>query len=208
MELPEKLPDSGFLNIFTYFCLMDSFWIYIIIAIVYAITRVFKKATEPGDVGAPPPDREVRHDESGPAPSQRPRQLTFEELLREITEAKQPTPPKPAPRPVPAPEPYASYDAADKDEDESLEEVNYNYNKKNRKVPEQRETERVSLEELYLKKSAEGSHSVLETGKFEQFEEKKEPGLLENYLGDIKDAEGWKKAVVMNEILTPRFRYW
>src|SRR5687768_1798568 len=96
-------------------------WIYLIIAIIYGISRMMKKAdNQPKDVSAPRPDRTVRYD---PAPAaEKPKQLTFEDLLREITEAKQP--PKPVYQPPQPTAEYVDYDEQIGEEEQDLEDVN------------------------------------------------------------------------------------
>jgi hypothetical protein len=42
-------------------------------------------------------------------------------------------------------------------------------------------------------------------GKFKEFEQEKKRNLLEEYITDFKDPEGFKKAVVMSEILKRKF---
>src|SRR5690349_9802227 len=102
-----------------------QFWIYVIIAIIYIVSRAMKKAdSQPKDLPGPRADREVRYDSTPPL--EKPKQLTFEELLREITETKQPQ--KPAYQPVPQPKAeYVDYDDQIGEEEQNLEDVNYDY---------------------------------------------------------------------------------
>lgn len=188
---------------------MDSIWIYIIIAVVYGVLKLFKKAANPGDAGAPPPDR----GDARPSTTQRPRQLTFEELLKEITEAKQEA--KPAPQPqrptyesterTPT---YVDYDDDIQEEEKSLEQVDYEYRKKDTAYERYTEAKRIALESPSLGETLRSQSKDVEYGKFKEFEVKKETRLLDTYLKDLQDPDGWKKAVVMSEILNRRFQYW
>src|SRR3712207_4949400 len=98
---------------------MDSFWIYVIIAIIYVITRALKKPeNQPKDIGDTNPGRPVNYDPT-PVGTNKPKPLTFEELLKEITEAKQ-QPAQPSyetKRHVPE---YVDYDDDLKEEEQDL----------------------------------------------------------------------------------------
>jgi hypothetical protein len=177
-------------------------WIYIIIGLIYFLSKFLKKSEQP-PVETPDPMRR-RATGSGPAPveSERPKPLTFEELLREITEGKQP------PKPVFQPAPYRKYETFDEnleDEARSLENVTENdrddaailksYERANSQVPL-----RSSLEETLSLKD-----TVMDFGKFKVFEEQKKRNLAIEYFKIFRNREGIKQAVVMSEILKRKF---
>jgi hypothetical protein len=179
-------------------------WIYLIVGIIYLVSRALKKPqSQPTDVPDYKPDRQVRYDSTPPPSVEKPKQLTFEELLREITEAKQPKPPVYEPvQPRPA---YVDYDDQIGEEAQDLEDVNYNYRKKDKLYDDYEEGKR----QAFLRPSLEETMNVRDTnmdfGKFKVFERVQQRDLLEEYTKDFKDPEGLKKAVVMSEILNRKF---
>src|SRR5688572_28692178 len=100
------------------------FWI--IIGIIYLITRARKKAAQQ-------PTIDPRNFDQSENPNRIPgKPVTFEDLLREIQSAKAPVEPKPEPKPyyeAPSYPKYEDYDDNLEDEEKSLEEVNYDQRK-------------------------------------------------------------------------------
>src|SRR5271154_847421 len=89
--------------------------IWIVLGIIYLISRARKKRTP--DMPSSAPDEQVPDDKP----------VTFEELLREIQAAKGP---KPQPQPVLRPAPdlkTVDYDDDLKEEEQPIEDTNYNY---------------------------------------------------------------------------------
>ncbi len=185
---------------------MDNlqFWIYVIIAIIYVVSRALKKGRQDGPSSDSPADR---------APDREtPKQLTFEELLREITEAKQPRQqPQPISKPVqktvPKPQPaYVDYDEDLGEEAEDLEDENYQYKKPDDQVTEIYEKAkreafiRPSLEDTLWKEKKDVSYS-----RFREFSMVKRNNLLDEYVAELKKPAGFKKAIVLSEILNRRF---
>jgi hypothetical protein len=167
--------------------------IYIVIGVIYVISRIIKKSgNQPGDIS-----NEPEH----PAPtktatSAKPRQLTFEELLKEISDAKtgQQTPSKPS---------YTDYDDDLEEEEKDLETVTYDRDEKVREVYEQAKRQafaRPSLEETLKLKDTD-----VKFGRFKAFEGESQRNLLEEYTRDFQDPEGLRKAFVMSEILNRKF---
>src|SRR5688500_17357652 len=77
-------------NLFYYFCLMEQFWIYIIIGVIYFLSRLLKKPEqENGESPESQRPAQRRPGQPDQTTGDRPKALTFEELLREITEGKQ-----------------------------------------------------------------------------------------------------------------------
>lgn len=185
---------------------MDNlqFWIYIIIAVIYMVSRAMKKGQQSQRQGR---EEQGELDTSGGGEaSEKP--ITFEDLLREITEGK-----KPAPKQVPREEPmkpvvtkpkpaYVDYDDDLKDEIEDLEDVNYKSEERVYDIYEKAKQEaflRPSLEE------AQGERKAVDYGRFKEFSIKKRSTLLDEYVAELKKPSGFKKAVVMSEILNRRF---
>ena len=184
---------------------MDSFWIYVIIAIIYGISRALKKPeNQPKDVADPRPDRQVNYDKTPPS-GQRPKAMTFEELLKEITEAKLPQQPAYETRRH-EPE-YVDYDDDIKEEIQDLEEVSYNkrYKEEERANAVYEEAKRLAFNRPSLEETLKVSDTNVQFGKFKVFEDQQNRNVLEDYTKYFQDPEGLKKAVVLTEILNRKF---
>jgi hypothetical protein len=184
---------------------MDSFWIYVIIAIIYGISRALKKPeNQPKDVADPRPDRPVNYDQT-PPPGQRPKAMTFEELLKEITEAKQP--PQPTYETKRHQPEYVDYDDDIKEEAEDLEEVSYEkrYREEERANAVYEEAKRQAFNRPSLEETLKVSDTNVQFGKFKVFEEQQSRNVLEDYTKDLQDPSGLKKAVILTEILNRKF---
>jgi hypothetical protein len=180
---------------------MDSFqfWLYVIIGIIYLISTVMKKRK--GQIPGSEGESEGRPTEPD---RNEDKQLTFEELLREITQSKQPIPER-TPEPVVSRSPRTNYDDNVDEEEEDLEDVDYDYKKKDT-IYKTYETEKQqafyhkSLEEDWKREKIE-----VTSGKFKNFEEEEKPDLMLAYLGEMKNVESLKKAFVVSEILKTKF---
>jgi len=182
---------------------MDSqLWVSIIIAVIYLVVRVLKKSeNQPKGAGDSKPEREVRYDQT--PPTEKPKQLSFEDLLREITEAKQPK--KPVYEPVQPKAEYVDYDDDVRAEEQDLEDVNYNYREKVRQNKEYEDAKRLAFERPSLEETMNVRDTNMQFGKFKVFEQEQKKNLLEKYTKDFQDPEGFKRAVVMSEILNRKF---
>jgi hypothetical protein len=183
---------------------MDAqFWVYVIIAIIYGLSRLLKKPENaPPDVGEQRPGRPVKYNPTPSAEKSKP--LTFEELLKEITEAKVPKAPETVSMPR---QDYVDYDENIPDERQSLEELSTQ-----RREEESRRTQDVYEEakrQAFARPSLEETLRLSDTrvqfGKFKEFELKKERNLIEEYSLNFKDPEGLKRAFIMSEILNRKF---
>ncbi len=177
-----------------------QFWLYVLIGVIYLLSRVLKKpekkAEELPDVR---PDKPVTRFEPPPAKPRAPTKvLTFEELLKEITESRS------QPKAPPQEEEYANYEEDLKEEEQDLEDVNYDY-KRDKVAVEYEEAKqhaflRPSLEETLNIKDIDTTFE-----KFKVFEQADQANLMDRYLVDFYDPEGLKKAIVMSEILQRKF---
>lgn len=178
-----------------------QFWLYVIIGVIYLLSRVMKKQSPktPADLPETRPEKPVTRFDAPPAKPRAPaKTLTFEELLREITESK--TQQKPAP----PEEKYVNYEDDIKDEVQDLEDVNYDYREdtvaKEYAAKEQQAFLRRSLEETM---SLESTDTTFE--KFKVFEQQAQSNPMDRYLTDFYDPDGLKKALIMSEILQRKF---
>ncbi len=186
---------------------MDAqFWIYVAIGAIYFISRFFKKPEEGAGEIPEKQQHEKRRSVNADLPRAETRQLTFEELLREITEGKQAQrKPEPGPElelePVPV---YEKYEQELAGEAKSLEEVNVNEPERVRWKPYEeippRAQERRSLEETLRLEDTK-----VDFGKFVAFENKQRKKLLDDYVKLIRNPESLRQAVVMSEILKRKF---
>lgn len=175
----------------------EKILIYIIIGIIYFLFNRLKKKG--------PEEQEVDGPGEQPSDSNRPRPVSFEELLREITEGKQPKPEQPVfeskrqYRPEPEPQPaYVDYDDDIEEEEKSLEKVTFDQERTNEIYENAKKMafNRPSLEESL--KLADVNTSF---GKFKEFEVKTERNLLLEYTKDLRDPKGFKKAFILSEVL-------
>jgi hypothetical protein len=178
-----------------------QFWLYVIIGVIYLLSRVMKKQSPktPADLPETRPDKPVTRFDTPPVKPRAPaKTLTFEELLREITESK--TEQKPAP----PEEEFVNYEDELKDEVQDLEDVNYDY-KGDKVAREYAATE----QQAFLRRSLEETMRLENTDttfeKFKVFEQQAQSNPMDRYLVDFNDPDGLKKAIIMSEILQRKF---
>lgn len=176
----------------------EKILIYLIIGIIYFLfNRLKKKAPEDEQEMETPPGQSPE--------STSPRPMSFEELLREITEGKQqqnqPPPVRerePDYRPVPAQPAYIDYDDDIEAEEKSLEKVSFDEERTN-KVYE--DAKKMAFNRPSLEESLKLADVNTTYGKFSEFDRKAEPNLLLEYTKDLRDPKGFKKALILSEIL-------
>jgi hypothetical protein len=176
-----------------------KFWIYIVIGAIYFLSRLLKKKSDSGEA-QPDPGRK-RTPETSPVGTVRPKPLTFEELLREITEGKQPQEPTFRPSPQPA---YKTFDDDLTDEARSLEEVNVDETQSSRPFKSYDEAARPIFRSS-LEDTLQLKDTVMEFGKFKVFQEQRKRNLSDDYFKIFRNPGGLKQAVVMSEILKRKF---
>jgi len=181
-----------------------QFWIWLIIIVVTLIARATRKKPEQ----RPRQDEQTRPEERSPLP------MSFEELLREIQEAK-------GTQQAPAPEtPIKSYripEPAYRPQEPTYQEVDYDDNL----GEEEQDLETVSDDrtatDIYerakqqafsrpsLEETMKLEDTVIKFGQFRGYETTEEKNPLAGFLNEIKDPEGFKKAFIMSEILQRKF---
>jgi hypothetical protein len=179
--------------------LMDSkIWFYIVVGIIYLVVTILKKKKDPAQGGSEPSGRDPQKPYS-----EQSKPLTFEELLREITEAKQP--PKPVYQ-APQGREVVDYDDNIQDEEKNLEVTDENEYQRRSRVYKEYEDARVNaFERPSLEETMKVGNTVMEYKKFKEFEQVKKRNLLAEYTKDLQDREGLRKAFVLSEILTRKF---
>ena len=176
---------------------MDSFqfWLYVIIGVIYLVSRARKKKADqspgPVDASEEKPFSSTRHE------GKKPKQLSFEELLKEITESKQ--------QRQPMEEPVVDYDENLEEEEKDLEDVEYDYRKQNKTYEVYEEAKKQAFFRPSLEETMKLQDTVVNFGKFKEFEKRAENNLAAEYLKEFHDTDSLKKAVVMSEILKRKF---
>src|SRR5690606_33215457 len=179
-------------------------WLYVIVGLIYLVSRFFKKeAEQPTDFPDSNPEKPARNFDvptERPVATSRPKTLTFEELLQEITQAKTKAPIEP-----PVQETYVNYDEeVPLVEEEDLEDVRYNY-RQDKVVQEYEAAKAKAFQHASLEDTLKLEDTEITFGKFKAFEEEKQENPLDRYVNDIYDVDSLKKAVVLSEILKTKF---
>lgn len=178
-------------------------WIYVIGGAIYLISRAVKKRQ--ADAGAPQPQPERRVNNQGEPQTAPHKGLTFEELLREITEAKEPA--RPIVQPTQSARKYVDYDDDLKEEAQDLEDVSGDYRKKDQAFYNTYENAKIqAFNRASLEETMKLEDTDMKFGKFKVFEEDDQTNYLNDYLKELKDPNGFKKAFVLSEVL--QRRYW
>lgn len=172
-----------------------QFWLYLIIGIIYLISRVRKKSDAENKPSDFRPEKPVQQYEQPSAkPSFNPQPKTFEDLLREITEGKISREPE-----------VVDYDDQLEEEEQDLEEIRSDYRSEDKIYEVYEDAKRQAFVKPSLEETMRLEDTEVKFGKFKAFEEEKKRDLLGEYLTDFRDPEGFKKAVVMSEILKQKF---
>ena len=188
-----------------------KFWIYLIIGVIYVLSRLLKKKEqEPTDSSPGQPQKPAQQfDLPSAKPTATPgKSLTFEELLREISESKTSTPQPVTVQTKPKLQPYqevVDYDDNLGDEEQDLEDVGYDYRKKDKIYYVYEEAKRKAFYRPSLEETMKVGDTDVTFGKFKEFEQTKQRDLAKEYLSELNDPQGMKKAIVMSEILQRRF---
>lgn len=182
-----------------------QFWLYVIIGVIYLISQVRKKAKQQQ---GPPTEKPLtrkptsqsptwQRETATPTSGQKP--MTFEDLLREITEAKTM---KDEPEYETYEKPEYDYDTDIEAEKLEPEVVDYRNTDSIYQKYEDAKTKDYSINSL--EESLKLEEVDMKFGKFKEFEAESKVNLLDLYTKDLRDPEGLKKAVILTEILSPR----
>lgn len=176
----------------------EKILVYIVIGIIYFLFNRLKKRSPQDE-----PDYERPSNESD-SDYDRPKPITFEDLLKEITEGKVQKPAEPVTQSKPeyAPKPpqpvYVDYDDEIEEEEKNLEKVTFDKERIN-------EVYENAKKQAFIRPSLEESMNLADVnttfGKFKEFETKTERNVLVEYIKDLRDPKGFKKALVLSEVL-------
>lgn len=171
---------------------------YIVLGLIYFIVNALKKKKPENEPG---PDRPQSRPQTN-----KPQPVTFEDLLREITEGKQPEkfPESPInqqkteyrqPHPKPA---YVDYDDDLEEEERSLEKTSFDDERSNKAYEE---AKRMAFNRPSLEETLKLDQVNTTFGRFKEFEKKQNSGVLFDYVKDLRDPKGFKKALILSEVL-------
>ena len=177
---------------------MDDYkiWFYLILGVIYILSKVLKK---PKSIPGSNP-KDTYSDTSASEPSEKP--LSFEELLREITEGKT-KPVQQKPKPVPS-TPYVDYDDNIGEEENDLEDVNYDYRNEDKIYETYEKAKKEAFERPSLEESLK-LQPMSEFGRFKEFEDNEKNTVLSEYSEAFNDPEGVRKAFVLSEIFNRKY---
>jgi hypothetical protein len=179
-------------------------WLYILFGVIYLISRLRKKPAQPTDFpeyGPENPAPNPGKNQPGRVETPASPQMTFEELLREITEGKTVRKEKSVPEVS-----YESYEDVVADEEKDQEVIDKNgYRSEDKVVAAYEEAKRQAFLRPSLEETMDLKNTDVTYGRFKGFEKEVQRNLLQEYMIDFKDPEGLKKAVVMSEILQRKF---
>lgn len=172
---------------------------YIILGAIYIIYSIVKKKK---------PENEPRPDRPQSRPqTNKPQPVTFEDLLREITEGKtEKFPESPVTQhkteyrpPVTRPsQTFIDYDDDLEDEEKSLERTNFDDDRSNKAYEE---AKRMAFNRPSLEETMKLEQVNTTFGRFKEFDKKQGSGLLTEYIKDLRDPKGFKKALILSEVL-------
>jgi len=185
---------------------MDTqFWIWLIIIVITLVARAYRAKSKP----QPREDAEPRRQEG---PSHRP--LTFEELLKEIQSANEPKevnePPFEPVRPYRAEpvyrKPEPTYQEVDYDDNLGEEEQDLETAVDDSKTTDIYETaKQQAFARPSLEETMKLEDTVVRFGQFKEYESHIEKGPMADFLAELRDPQGFRKAFIMSEILKTKF---
>lgn len=186
----------------------EKYWIYIAVGAIWFLSKLLKKKDD-SDTETPDASRPASRPTTERAiPTSQPKKtLTFEELLREISETKQS---QETSKPISIPKPVFADFEDEEEEERTLETIpSRNYKEPIYREPvvydEYAEGKRVAFNRPSLEETTKLSDTVVKFGKFKVFEEENQRNFLEEYMKDLRDPEGFRKAFVMSEILNRKY---
>ncbi|GCC50565.1 hypothetical protein SanaruYs_07800 [Chryseotalea sanaruensis] len=129
-----------------------------------------------------------------------PKPLTFEDLLKEITEAKDPYANPSPQRPV---QEFVSYDE-EIEEETTAEQVGYDY-RKEETYKTFEENKFAAFNRLSYEDTMKVGDTDVSFGKFKAFEEDNKPSMASEIMQEFSDPERVKRAFIMGEIFNRKY---
>lgn len=183
---------------------MDNiqFWIYVIVIVITLIARANKKKPNASDSG--------RGESMPPEPTSKP--ISFEDLLREIQEAKAPKQTKPVEVKVKPLVPVTpkKYDFEDYDDDleeetKSLEQPSYDTHRDDVIYETYEKAKRAAFERPSLEETMKVENTEVRYGQFKEYGKVEKESLASRIKRDLAEKENFKKAFILSEVLNRKF---
>ncbi len=172
-----------------------QFWIWLIVIVITLIARARrKKQPVDADSSEMPSRPQHRVEESS-------KQMTFEELLREIESSK-----TPLPKPIPA----KTYDRVDYDDNieeeaKSLENTNYQYPRPQQTLDIYEKAKQQAFFRPSLEETLKLDDTIVRFGQFKGYQHGERVSPAAEFAREVRNPSGFKKAFIMSEILKRRF---
>ena len=174
-----------------------QFWIWLIVIVITLIARANKKKAGPVQ---PPEDQPDYTPDS--QPSRQPKVITFEDLLREIQGEKAVTK-QTKPEPKPKEYDFVDYDDDIPEEIQDLEDVDYDLSKDEDVFKKYEAAQMEAKLKPIAKKKAEVGR-IIRSEHFKEYDLKKRNTSFD-FIAELKDPKGFKKAFIMSEILNKKY---
>lgn len=169
--------------------------LWIVIGLIYLFSRR-KKAEKP-------PERQPSRSDEQPVEEARPIPKSFEELLREIEGSKIPAPaPRMERRLEPEPE-VVDYD--DNLGEERQEELKRDYQKEDRIYQVYEEAKSQAFERPSLEETIKLEDTIVRFKQFKGYEKEVQKNEAHEFLQELRNPQGFRKAFVLSEILKRKF---
>ncbi|MFZ1808243.1 MAG: hypothetical protein WAU36_13520 [Cyclobacteriaceae bacterium] len=179
-----------------------QFWIWLIVIVITLIARANKKKAGQAPPPENIPDQSRRSQPATQQPPTKQQPVTFEDLLREIQGEKALSKPV-ASKPKEPEYDFVDYDDNIPDEIQDLEDVDYDHNKDERAF-QTYEAALKEAEKTPLVKESPNVGSIMRSEHFKEYSIKKKKVSF-NFLNELKDPQGFKKAFIMSEILNKKY---
>lgn len=164
--------------------------IWIVLGIIYLVSRARKKQVPDS---TPKPAADYSDDKP----------ISFEDLLKEIQGAKVP---KAQPQPVLEPiSEYQDYDDDLKEEGQPLEKTDYSYRNQDTIYETYEKAKQEAFHRPSMEETLKLENTIVRFGQFKSYEQQTRPSLAKEYGKDLQDANNFRKAFIMSEILKKRF---
>lgn len=171
-----------------------QFWIWVIVIVITLIARAKKKPQQP--VG--PSDRTG---DTAPPPG---KAITFEDLLREIQGEKMLSKPEPAPQKR-KPYDFVDYDDDLEEEEKNLEDVTYQASKDEAVLKAYEAAKKEAFNRPSLELIDQPPGEKIRFDHFKEYDQKISSKSGLKFLKELKNPEGFRKAVILSEILNRKY---
>lgn len=180
-------------------------WIfYGIIFLVYYFIKNKAKKNQPNQDSVPDYQEPTRTTTAG-------KPVSFEDLLREIQQAKEPKSPEPRPELRPAYETpsYPKYEDYDDEIEEEgkqpVEQTSYDYRKQDNIYDVYEKAKQAAFQHPSLEETMKVEDTVVRYGQFKEYQQQEEPSLASLIAKDFEDRDKVRRAFIMSEILTRKY---